>query len=161
MHRPGSARQDHGEPVSAGSAADAPRARGATILRRPGEAARRLGGGDQGAGASLPPEDPRAAPGAAAGANPVSRPASECGQPANLLLDWYLNDSLGSAERATVEAHLKECTACARELRELTEITRAMSLGAHRPEPRYHPLRRVAFATAAVLVPLALLAGWL
>jgi len=44
------------------------------------------------------------------------------------LLPWYVNGTLGGAERARVEQHVRECVACRRELesqRRLSEVVRS------------------------------------
>jgi len=100
------------------------------------------------------------------------------------LLPWHVNDTLGDAERAGVEAHLKRCSSCRRELEELRglksiltqaldeaaegkeallegTLSRLRPRGAHKPE-RYRwalplPLGRPALAFSLIaLVSLAL-----
>jgi anti-sigma factor RsiW len=47
-----------------------------------------------------------------------------------LQIPWYVNASLGQAERARVESHLSECAACRIELRQQRLIHRAMAADA-------------------------------
>lgn len=72
-------------------------------------------------------------------------------------LFFYLNGTLGGEEQDSLRAHLAACSACDAELRELTEVTRAIEvhgIPADRERPA-SPARRYAVA-AAVLLPLLL-----
>ena len=50
------------------------------------------------------------------------------------LLPWYVNATLQPEERTQVEAHLKGCQECARELEQALELQHAVS-GDPAPEP--------------------------
>jgi hypothetical protein len=52
------------------------------------------------------------------------------------LLPWYVNTTLGQQERDRVEAHLRECGECARELEQMRELRQAVrTAGEPIPEP--------------------------
>src|SRR5436305_3991104 len=56
------------------------------------------------------------------------------------LLPWYANDTLGGAERRTVEQHLADCPACREELAACRDLARAIDeLGEIAPSP--HPIQ--------------------
>ena len=47
------------------------------------------------------------------------------------LLPWYHNEGLDTAQRALVDAHLRECLVCAREVRHLRQLDRAIAAPAN------------------------------
>jgi hypothetical protein len=44
----------------------------------------------------------------------------------SLLLPWYVNQSLETAERKRVESHIRDCLICRREIRSLTDLEAVM-----------------------------------
>lgn len=87
------------------------------------------------------------------------------------LLPWYVNGSLGSGEQDAVRAHAGACLTCARELRRLQLLARALDVPGTdyacgqafaRLEHRLDRQRRggrVRAALAAVFAPVPLVAG--
>lgn len=92
------------------------------------------------------------------------------------LLPWYANRSLGEAERAAVEAHLRGCERCRAEVELLAALrdqvqrapaTQVDEVGLQRllrqvRRERGRPQRRLALAAAAVVIVVqSALIGWL
>ncbi len=60
------------------------------------------------------------------------------------LLPWYANAALKPEERIQVEAHLKECSECARELEQTLELQQAVTAAGEKiPEPSPFQFTRV------------------
>lgn len=77
-----------------------------------------------------------------------------CRDSAHELLPWFLNGSLEGEEEASVSAHVQGCQVCSRELRELADVTSAMtgqSL-ARAQQARRAPQGRLPYLLAASLV---------
>lgn len=51
----------------------------------------------------------------------------ECGHPASELLDFHVNGSLEGEEAARVAAHVSECAACSRDVRELMTLSASIA----------------------------------
>jgi hypothetical protein len=57
---------------------------------------------------------------------PPTDASEDCGHPAAALLDFHINGSLEGEEDAMVAAHVAECDVCARDARELRELSAAI-----------------------------------
>lgn len=61
--------------------------------------------------------------------NNTSSPCHDQHQQVQLLLPWYVNESLNSDERREVESHIRSCLVCRRELIALRKLSEAVTQG--------------------------------